>query len=167
MPLRKEHVSGLIPENYKEITIRIYCRKSHLSARIQFGFRKLLEKINRNLDDENLLEAESSQDTNNAGSLKTLANKLESEPITDSSDNPFLKSPVNGDDTRTIPSMFSPAKSPFKSPGKSPSKRLECNEIIKFRNQDEIEVSSSKSLKHKSSQNKVTSRKKSRKSLPF
>ena len=90
---RREHVSGLIPEHYKEITVRVYTRRPHLMARIQLGFRKVLKRINENVESAYVLEPESIQEHPDTESLMQMASQQDDIPIPDTSHNPFLESP--------------------------------------------------------------------------
>jgi hypothetical protein len=107
----------LIPDHYKEITLRIYCRRPELVAKVQCGFRELLRRINESIDLENELEAESSQ-LKNAYHQDVKETPKKFQLIDDSENNPFLNSPKR---------MTS---GPYKSPVK-----LEINETLLIRDE--------------------------------
>jgi HD superfamily phosphohydrolase len=118
---RKEHVSGLIPEHYKELTVRVYTRHKHLSPRVQLAFRKVLFAINDRLSGYNL-EPESIQEHPDTEQLFQAAVQSSEIPIPDIVNNPFLDSPQP-----KKPLPFSASSSPTKHSMMSPSKRLEVN----------------------------------------
>ncbi|KAI8899413.1 hypothetical protein BC833DRAFT_585820 [Globomyces pollinis-pini] len=99
--IRKEQVSGLIPEHYKEVTVRVYSRQTNtrFASMIQIAFRTVLQNINAKIESENLqLQPDSydqysveendlslSQESSGGVQLNT--------PIADHGKNPFLDSP--------------------------------------------------------------------------
>ncbi|KAJ3311505.1 SAM domain and HD [Boothiomyces sp. JEL0838] len=88
--IKKEQVSGLIPEQYKEIIVRIFSRKASHVQEIQKGFRKVLANLNRAIEGENMLYAES--ESNLPPGTPMLAPLIcrDQTPIADSANNPFL-----------------------------------------------------------------------------
>jgi HD superfamily phosphohydrolase len=111
---RKEHVSGLIPEHYKELCVRVYTRQKHLSPLVQLGFRKVLERINDKLAGFNL-EPESIQEHPDTEQLSQVALQSSEIPIPDIEKNPFLNTPKK---------LISATSSPSKYSTSSPSKKL-------------------------------------------
>ncbi len=115
MKQRREDVSGLIPERYKELTVRVYTRQPHLLSRIQLAFRLVLENINNNLIQSGyMLEPESIQEHPDTETLSKVVSELDDIPIADLVHNPFLESP------QTLKKV----KSATNSTQVSPSKRL-------------------------------------------
>ncbi len=106
-------MSGFIPEHYKELTIRVYSKQPHLTARIQVGFRKLLKQLNAKM--ESSLYAESEEKYPDIPVLSKLAKETAQDPINDYLHNPFLSSPVlpSSAKSRRVSSLF-PTISPVK-----------------------------------------------------
>ncbi|KAJ3370163.1 SAM domain and HD [Kappamyces sp. JEL0680] len=121
--IQKELVSGFIPQQFKEITVRVYSKQSHLTAKIQMGFRKLLASINAHLGSAPLL-AESEDTYPSIPSLSEAASKIGKKPIVDYVRNPFISSP-------NIPSSTASRRTSSLFPQLSPTKRLlEVNDAL-------------------------------------
>ncbi|KAJ3274536.1 SAM domain and HD [Terramyces sp. JEL0728] len=88
--IKKEQVSGLIPEQYKEVIVRIFSRNAAHVQEIQKGFRKVLFDLNHAIEGENMLYAESESKV--APGTPMLAPLIckDQTPIADSANNPFL-----------------------------------------------------------------------------
>lgn len=106
-------MSGFIPEHYKEVIVRVYSKKPHLTAKIQVGFRLLLNSINQDIEDSQLI-AESEEKYPSMSSLQETASKLSKVPAVDYETNPFVSSPgLVATSDRRKSSLF-PIASPYK-----------------------------------------------------
>ncbi|KAJ3323988.1 SAM domain and HD [Boothiomyces sp. JEL0866] len=88
--IKKEQVSGLIPEQYKEVIVRIFSRKATNVQEIQKGFRKVLANLNRIIEGENMLYAESEGKAVPGTPMIAPLICKDQTPIADSANNPFL-----------------------------------------------------------------------------
>jgi hypothetical protein len=94
------------------VIVRVYSKKPHLTAKIQVGFRRLLQQINEDIENATL-QAESEETYPSVDLLEETVSKVAKVPALDYQRNPFVSSPhLNLPSERRRSSLFqqSPTK---------------------------------------------------------